>query len=122
MANPLKGEAPIKALGKVFTFVLDFNALCELEDVAPSVMDRGLIGLGPRAVRAILARGLRQHHGELADETAGAILNETGVWAFYKAFKASTSITWAKLPEELEAVPGDPVNPQTAAGTGSANS
>lgn len=111
-ANKMLGEVGFKALGQDLVFRLDFSALCELEDVAPDLMDRGAATLGPRGLREVLKRGLKDKSGEFADESVGLILDEIGVLAFYRIFRDATEPTWAKVPPELAlkktGAPADP--------------
>lgn len=79
MANKIKGEVGFKAAGQNYVLLLDFNALCELEDVVPGLMDGTANLASQRAVRAVFHAGLAEHHPELTDKDAGRLIHEIGL-------------------------------------------
>lgn len=79
MANKIKGEVGFSADGQDYVLLLDFNALCELDDVVPGLMD-GSAALGsPKAVRAVFHAALRAHHSDLTVTDAGRLIQEIGL-------------------------------------------
>lgn len=79
MANAIKGEVGVKADGQDYTLLLDFNALCELEDVVPGLMSGGAEIQSPRAVRAVFHAALGEHHPDLDEKAAGRIIQAVGI-------------------------------------------
>lgn len=111
MANLVKGEAVLTALGRTFIVRLDFEALCALEDVAPSLMDDGLRNAKPSVLRAVLVKALQAHQAEADAALASQILQDAGVLVVLRALGQATSTGWGQVPEDLK-------NPRAAAGTG----
>lgn len=79
MANAIKGEVGFTADGQDYTLLLDFNALCELEDVVPGLMAGSAEIQSPRAVRAVFHAALREHHPDLDEKAAGRIIQAAGI-------------------------------------------
>lgn len=101
MANKIKGEVGLQHEGKEYILVLDFNALCEFEDVSGKpvgdVLDslqRGKIVA--RDMRALIWAGLKQRHPDVTLELAGRILSsnpavlDQGLEAAFPAAEAGT--------------------------------
>ncbi|MCM2506064.1 hypothetical protein NDN16_20630 [Aureimonas altamirensis] len=94
MANRHKGEVSFTAGGENYTLVLDFNAICEIEDAfGVSASELGqVIGAKTGNFRTLFRIGLSRHHG-LNDIEAGDIINEIGAdkasSIVAEAFKAS---------------------------------
>lgn len=78
MANPMKGEAQ---LGD-YTLAFNFGAFCSLEEKTGMKMPRLLQalqeGLGFGELRDFLWAGLQANHPGSTDETALALVDETG--------------------------------------------
>ena len=76
MANAVKGEVAFDLDGKTYTLVLDFNALCEVEDV----LGAGEMKLAkPSAIRAIFWAALRRHHPAMTQRDAGNLIGGVGL-------------------------------------------
>lgn len=80
MANRFRGEAEAVLDGRSFRLVLDFNAMCELEDMtgrtAPEIMaefDAGKVSF--KSLRAVCLAALRRHHPEATPQDAGDLLS-----------------------------------------------
>lgn len=88
----IKGEVSFRAAGEDYTLVLDFNALCDLEEDYPGIMDGTFEMTSPKAVRKVFQVGLSKHH-EVSERQAGEIIQAVGVAEVAelvgKAFKAS---------------------------------
>lgn len=79
MANRVKGEVGFTADGQDYTLLLDFNALCELEEVVPGLMDGTAEIKSPSAVRAVFHAALSEHHAGLDVKAAGRIIHAVGI-------------------------------------------
>lgn len=80
MANAFRGEVTLTHEGQDYTMVLDFNALCEYEDITGddwkslfAKLDKGT--LRATELRALVCAGLREHHPDITLSQAGAILS-----------------------------------------------
>lgn len=73
MANPVKGEVAFEAESGVYTLVLDFNALCEIEKALG-----GLVFEGPSAIRTVFHIGMKRRHKLMTLEQAGDLIGEIG--------------------------------------------
>lgn len=79
MANKIKGEVEFNSGGMIFTLLLDFNALCDLEDDFPGLMDGTAEIKSPKAIRRVFHAGLAEHHPDLSEREAGAIIQDLGL-------------------------------------------
>ncbi|RZJ44970.1 MAG: hypothetical protein EON87_08640, partial [Brevundimonas sp.] len=83
MANPIKGEVPFTVesgdLAGDYVLLLDFNALCDLEQDFPGLMDGQFEVKSPSAIRTVFAIGLREHHGEMDERDVGRIIHAVGM-------------------------------------------
>lgn len=77
----LKGEVPFTVdLGEgeqEFTLLLDWNALCDLEDELPGIIKGNVDLESPNAVRLVLWAGLQAHH-DTDKREAGSIITRLG--------------------------------------------
>lgn len=89
----LKGEVGFEADGEGYTLLLDFNALCDLEDSLPGLMDGTAEIKSPRAIRSVFHAGLQAHHDGLSPRDAGDLIQAIGLdkagELVAKAFEAS---------------------------------
>jgi len=82
MANPLKGEVGFEVEGQAYVLVLDFNALCTLEDA----LDLGIVEIVTQLqtevrggfLRALFWAGLQEHHSGLNEKAAGRLIGALG--------------------------------------------
>lgn len=79
MARQIKGEVGFKVDGEPHTLLLDFNALCDLEDDFPGLMDGTAQLKSPKAIRRVFHAGLAAYHPEVSEREAGAIIHAIGV-------------------------------------------
>ncbi len=83
MTQKIKGEVAITAesgpLAGDYTLVLDLNALCDLEDDFPEIMQGNIHFEGLKSVRKLFHKGLERYHPELSQEDAGSILHAIGL-------------------------------------------
>lgn len=79
MANRLKGEVQFDADGVSYVMLLDFNALCDLEDDLPGLMDGTAEIKSPKAIRRVFHAGLAEHHPGLDVRAAGALVQAIGL-------------------------------------------
>ncbi len=93
MAAAIKGEVGFKAGESDYILLLDFNALCDLEDDFPGIMDGSFELKSPKAIRRVFRAGLAEHHPDLDDKAAGRVIQEVGIAKagdlIGQAFKAS---------------------------------
>lgn len=75
----VKGEVAFDALGQRYVLLLDFNALCDLEDDLPGLMDGSAEVRSPKAIRAVFAAGLKQQHPDVDLLGAGRIIQDVGI-------------------------------------------
>lgn len=75
----VKGEVPFEVEGTPYRLVLDFNALCDLEDELPGLMDGTVEIKSPKAIRAVFAAGLVKHHPEVSLIDAGNLIQGLGI-------------------------------------------
>lgn len=117
MANPMKGEATLKAGGREFTLAFNINALCEVEyllDRSTEQILRALVLDPPlHVVRALLWGGLRQHHPDLDLKAVGEIMEDLG--GTEGALDAMGDALTAAFPE---AKGGEPDRPRKGAPAG----
>jgi hypothetical protein len=76
MANPVKGEVAFEVEGRDYKLVLDFNALCEVEDVLGA---DGMDLARPKAIRAIFWAALLRHHPDVTVQDAGDLIGALAV-------------------------------------------
>jgi hypothetical protein len=108
MTNPHTGEISFQALGQTWTFVLDFNGLCAIEqDLKTDVMNRGLNLNSPLVLRATLAQGLKRAHALVSVDDLGGIVDEIGMAELAIIIGTSTQATYAKPPARRDDS-GDP--------------
>ena len=88
-ANRLKGEVAFEADGKGYVLLLDFNALCDLEDDLPGLMDGTAEIKSPKAIRRVFHAGLYAHQPDLDVRAAGAIVQAIGLEAAAVLIKES---------------------------------
>lgn len=86
MAGSIKGDLPFTVskddggeLAGDYTLLLDFNALCDLEQDFPGIMDGQFELKSPTSIRKVFAIGLREHHGQIDERTAGRIIHALGL-------------------------------------------
>ena len=79
MANRIKGEVEFQATSGDYTLLLDFNALCDLEDDFPGLMDGTADIKSPKAIRRVFHAGLAEYHPDLSERDAGAIIQDLGL-------------------------------------------
>lgn len=123
MANKVKGEidfrtkAAITGLGDVpaggheVTFVLDYNALCSLEDDAPGLMKGQIDVSSPKLIRQIILEGLRRHQPEVTVAEAGDVIQDLGLEAAARMVNESLAVTFGTkpaAPKKGGAVPSTP--------------
>ena len=109
MANRTKGEVVFTAgeddEAEDYTLVLDFNALCDLEEDFPGIM-QGQLNLDTfRNIRTMIRHALAAHHAGLSDREVGAIIQDVGM---AKAAEAVGEAMRASFPAEA----GETENPQ----------
>lgn len=76
MANPVKGEVAFEVEGQTYKLVLDFNALCEVEEVLGA---GGMDLARPKAIRAIFWAALLRHHPDVTVQDAGDLIGALGL-------------------------------------------
>jgi hypothetical protein len=79
MANRVKGEIGFESGGQDYILLLDFNALCELEEDLPGLMDGTAEIKSPKAIRTVFHAGLQAHHKDIDLRDAGKIIQEIGL-------------------------------------------
>lgn len=117
MAAKLKGEVSFKALASTFTLVVDFNAICAIEEELDIKIDEigdRLKGSG-KTIRSVFRIGLAARHGALTDFEAGNLIQEIGVM---KAAELLAEAMTASFPEAKN--PASPRAPATAPETAGA--
>jgi hypothetical protein len=109
MANPLRGEAAIKAGGVDYTLVFDINALCEAEDAlgidTGAILDALAGNTAMKVTRALLWAGLQRHHschlleaGEIAQLAGARAAKAAVVKAIAAAFPSANDKGVAENP------------------------
>ena len=76
MANSVRGEVAFEVEGRDYKLVLDFNALCEVEDVLGA---DGMDLARPKAIRAIFWAALLRHHPDVTVQDAGDLIGALGL-------------------------------------------
>ena len=79
MAGNIKGAVAFDADGAPYTLLLDFNALCDLEQDFPGIMDGQFEVKSPSAIRKVFRAGLAEHHPDTDDRAAGRIIQAVGI-------------------------------------------
>lgn len=79
MANPVKGEIAFDVEGQEYILLLDFNALCDLEDDFPGLMDGTAELKSPKAIRRVFHAGLAAHHPDVDLREAGSLIHAIGL-------------------------------------------
>lgn len=79
MARIIKGEVPFELGEERYTLLLDFNALCDLEDDFPGLMDGEAEIKSPKAIRRVFHAGLAAHHSDIDERGAGEIIHALGL-------------------------------------------
>lgn len=81
MANKFFGEVEVKVGDQTYKLRMDFNAMCEFEDVtginamdAFADFEKGNISV--KSMRAMMYAFLKRHHPEITLEQAGEVLSE----------------------------------------------
>ena len=121
MANPIKGEVPFAIPDGphkgAYVLLLDFNALCSLEDVVPGLMD-GSANLGkPSAIRAVFHAALSDRHSDVTLADAGRIIHTIGLEKAAELIGQASDASFGKSEEKDGARP--PASPaKDGAGTG----
>lgn len=100
MANPVKGEVAFEVESGVFTLVLDFNALCEIEKALG-----GLTFEGPTAIRTVFFVGLKRKHRAITLEQTGDLIGELGMERAGEVIKDAMSAAGLMGGEEADASP-----------------
>jgi hypothetical protein len=116
MANHLRGEVAIKALGQDLIFRLGVNEMLELQnalgladrdDVFLSVFDEDKLR-NLKTIRTIFVYGLKRPDQSLTEEEVGNIVTELGLSVIPGIVKEA--LRWA-LPEKEETPPGGEPRP-----------
>jgi hypothetical protein len=76
MANPVKGEVAFEVEGRSYRLVLDFNALCEVEEVLGA---GGMDLARPKAIRAIFWASMLRHQPDATVQDAGDLIGALGL-------------------------------------------
>lgn len=105
MANPIKGEVGFSVEGQDYTLLLDLNALCEVEDHIPGIMNGAADLASLKAVRALFWGGLQEHHAGITMRDAGRLVQALGL-----------ADAAAKVAEAMKASWGDTKSPKTGGG------
>jgi hypothetical protein len=104
MANHLRGEIAIKALGRDLVYRLGVNEMIELQnELGLAGQDEQFLGVfdeqrlrNLRTLRAITLYGLKRHQPEITEEQAGDVVFEQGLYAMADVIQQA--LVWA-LPE-----------------------
>lgn len=97
MANRVKGEVGFEVDGEDYVLLLDFNALCDLEDDLPGLMDGTAEIRSPKAIRRVFHAGLQAHHEGLTEREAGVLIQGLGLERAGQLVKESFA---ASFPEQ----------------------
>lgn len=96
MANQVRGEVEFEAEGERYTLLLDFNALCELEDTVPGLMDGSAEMAKPSAIRAVFHGALQAHHPEIDPKGAGRLIQAVGIAEAGDLIKRASEASFGK--------------------------
>ncbi|WP_404713197.1 hypothetical protein [Sphingomonas sp. MMS24-J13] len=124
MANPLKGEVAFPAVPDLpgfeagGTLVLDFNALCTLEDELGEEIGRiGAESLqSPKMMRTVFRVAMEEHHKAVDDVTVGKIIQAVGIDTAAALVLRAFSLSFPEAAKDGDANP--PKKPAKPAGTG----
>jgi hypothetical protein len=116
MANRVKGEVAFEVDGKDYVLLLDFNALCDLEDDFPGLMDGSAEMKSPKAIRRVFQAGLAARHPDLSEHDAGNLIHALGFEAAGDLIRRSFEAAFPKGGEEAARPRTD--QPKAGAGTG----
>lgn len=106
MANPVKGEVAFDVEGRAYKLVLDFNALCEVEEVLGA---GGMDLARPKAIRAIFWASMLRFQPDVTVQEAGDLIGLMGLE------KAGTVVAEAMNRSGLAGGDGEaPANPPKA--------
>jgi hypothetical protein len=121
MGNVTKGEVTLVAAdgpnAGTYTMVLDFNALCDLEEVIPNIMGGQFEMKSLKDVRRIFQAALSEHHSDLDEKAVGRIVQSVGLDV---ATDKLTEAMKAAFPEAKGKKANPPKGPAKA-GAGSAH-
>lgn len=119
--NKIRGEMVLQPgdLGE-HIFVLDFNALCVLDQEFPGLMD-GTVGFeSPVEIRRVFTVGLQAHHPGMTEEDAGAVIHELGIQKAAEVLKEAMSISFGTgKTTEAGSAGKSPPKARTSGGAGS---
>ena len=76
MVNAVKGEVAFEVGGQAYKLVLDFNALCEVEDVLGA---GGMDLARPKAIRAIFWASMLRYQPNVTVQEAGDLIGALGL-------------------------------------------
>ena len=79
MTNPVRGEVAFQSGDEEYTFLLDFNALCDLEEDMPGLMDGKVELKSPTLIRKVFLVGLQARHPGLTEREAGDLVHAVGL-------------------------------------------
>ena len=103
MTNPINGAKTININGKAYTFILDMNALCDLEDItgknAITILgeaDNDVVSM--KDLRALIFCALKRHHPDITLEEAGDIVGSD--------FEGAVEALTASFPDKVDSVRG----------------
>ena len=80
MGSFIAPEVKFTAFGQSYTFIMDFNAACAVEEVFPAFSKSGMNGLPETGatLRVLFRAGLQTHHPDVDLMTAGRLIQEIG--------------------------------------------
>lgn len=82
MTGNIKGEVGFTVdegdLAGEYTLLLDFNALCDLEQDFPGIMEGQFELKSPTAIRKVFRTGLAEHH-DVSERDAGKLIQAVGM-------------------------------------------
>ncbi len=104
MANPKRGEAPIRLGGKNLKLRYNFNALAELENITGiAVTELQNKGVGVRFIRDAISCGLRSQpgHRKMTPEVVGDLMDPDDIDHYAVAVTGALNSFFGS-PEELQ--------------------
>ena len=116
MANAIKGEVSFPAGEETYTFVFDFNAICELEteieggDFASADLQK------PSVIRKVFCIGLQAHHPDIDEKAAGAIIHEIGPATAAEVIARSFELAYGKEAAKASGGPRKTASAKAGAG------
>lgn len=117
MPNAIKGEVSFPAGEETYTFVFDFNAICELEtelegaDFASADLQK------PSVIRKVFCIGLQAYHPGMDEMAAGRIIHEIGPQKAAEVIAASFERAYGKEAAKAPAGPRKPAAKRAAGGS-----